>query len=287
MKTLLRKLIIATFLLLFCTTFVKAEVFYVDTDAYGTPVAVSKSDGTTVWESDYYPFGELYRNTNNQKPNNRRLIGKEKDQETGLTYFGARYYDEALARFGSVDPWTSQTDYAYLTNPQRLNRYVYGMNNPYRYVDPDGRMSKDIENGINPFEMTEGYGVGRGGGFASSAKSSKSNITSKKTGKASKNSQKLLPAPKPRGNLNKAPDHGTIYVDPKGNALVTPKGGKITGSPDGKYIQVRDAQGNQTGVRIDAGHKPSTHPDPRAQQPHGHVPGVTNPDGTLWLPINQ
>ncbi len=147
MKKLIRKLILATFLLLFCTTFVSAEVFYVDTDAYGTPVAVSKSDGTTVWESDYYPFGELYRNINNQKPNNRRLIGKEKDQETGLTYFGARYHDEALARFGSVDPigpvdpWTSQTDYAYLTNPQRLNRYVYGMNNPYRYVDPDGRVS--------------------------------------------------------------------------------------------------------------------------------------------------
>ncbi len=145
MKTLLRKAILAIFLLLFCTTFVKAEVFYVDTDAYGTPVAVSKSDGTTVWESDYYPFGELYSNINNQKPNNRGLIGKEKDQETGLTYFGARYYDDALARFGSVDPigpvdpWTSQTDYAYLTNPQRLNRYVYGMNNPYRYVDPDGR----------------------------------------------------------------------------------------------------------------------------------------------------
>ena len=151
MKTLLRKAILAIFLLLFCTTFVNAEVYYVDTDTYGTLVAVSKSDGTTVWESDYYPFGELYRNINNQKPNNRGLIGKEKDQETGLTYFGARYHDEALGRFGSVDPigpvdpWTSQTDYAYLTNPQRLNRYVYGMNNPYRYIDPDGRSPSPAE----------------------------------------------------------------------------------------------------------------------------------------------
>src|SRR6188474_2882837 len=32
------------------------------------------------------------------------------------------------------------------------------------------------------------------------------------------------------------------------------------------------------------GHKPATHPDPRAQRPHAHVPGVTNPDGTPWLP---
>jgi hypothetical protein len=57
--------------------------------------------------------------------------------------------------------------------------------------------------------------------------------------------------------------------------------------PNGKWLQVRDANGNPTGMRLDGGHKPSTHPDPRAQVPHGHVPGVANPDGTPWLPVNQ
>lgn len=81
------------------------------------------------------------------------------------------------------------------------------------------------------------------------------------------------------------PEHGTFYVDSKGNVIPTPPGGGVVGSPNGRYIQARDAAGNPTGVRIDGGHKPAGHPDPRAQQPHGHVPGVTNPDGTPWLPI--
>ncbi len=62
---------------------------------------------------------------------------------------------------------------------------------------------------------------------------------------------------------------------------------KITGSPDGRFVHVRDANGQPTGVRIDGGHNPAGHPDPRAQGPHGHVPGVTNPDGTPWLPIRE
>jgi RHS repeat-associated protein len=145
MKTLINKIISLLLIVLLPATCLGSEVLYVDTDAYGTPVAMSDSDGTRVWTGEYFPFGEQYRITNNQKPNNRGFIGKEKDTETGLTYFGARYYDEAQARFTTVDPvgpvniWTGETDYAYLANPQMLNRYVYGLNNPYRYVDPDGR----------------------------------------------------------------------------------------------------------------------------------------------------
>ena len=49
----------------------------------------------------------------------------------------------------------------------------------------------------------------------------------------------------------------------------------------------RDAAGKPTGVRIDGPHNPAKHPDPRAQAPHGHVPGVTNLYGTPWLPIKD
>ena len=98
---------------------------------------------------------------------------------------------------------------------------------------------------------------------------------------------KALPAPRARGNPNPIGERGTFYVDPKGNVIPTPPGGRITGSPDGRFIQARDAAGKPTGVRIDGPHRPATHPDPRAQQPHGHVPGVTNPDGTPWLPVKQ
>ncbi len=96
---------------------------------------------------------------------------------------------------------------------------------------------------------------------------------------------KALPAPKVRGNPNPVGEQGTFYVDPKGNVIPTPPGGRIQGSPDGRFIQAKDAAGNPTGVRIDGPHNPAKHSDPRALAPHGHVPGVTNPDGTPWLPI--
>ena len=74
-------------------------------------------------------------------------------------------------------------------------------------------------------------------------------------------------------------------VDSHGNLIRVEAGQQITGSKDGTWFQVRDAQGNPTGTRVDGAHKPTSHPDPRAQTRHAHVPGVTNPDGTPWLPI--
>jgi hypothetical protein len=76
-----------------------------------------------------------------------------------------------------------------------------------------------------------------------------------------------------------------VVVDPSGNAIPVGTGESLTGSPDGRWVQVRDAEGNPTGVRVDNGHPATRHPDTRAQHRHGHVPGVTNPDGTPWLPV--
>jgi hypothetical protein len=81
-----------------------------------------------------------------------------------------------------------------------------------------------------------------------------------------------LPAPRVRGNPNTAPTYEKIVVDSKGNAIPLKPGEYVTGSPDGRFIQVRDASGNPTGLRIDGPHKPASHPDPRAQVPHAHVP---------------
>ena len=64
------------------------------------------------------------------------FTGKERDAETGLDYFGARYMSSAQGRFTSVDPiWITKER---LLDPQRLNLYAYGRNNPLRFIDPDG-----------------------------------------------------------------------------------------------------------------------------------------------------
>jgi RHS repeat-associated protein len=67
----------------------------------------------------------------------RKFTGKERDAETGLDYFDARYYGSRLGRFATADPVTNAK--AAFVNPQRWNRYAYVRNNPLRYVDRDGR----------------------------------------------------------------------------------------------------------------------------------------------------
>jgi RHS repeat-associated protein len=69
-----------------------------------------------------------------------RSIGKERDKESGLDYFGARYYGSSMGRFMSPD-WAAKATpvpYARLDNPQSLDLYTYALNNPLRNVDRDG-----------------------------------------------------------------------------------------------------------------------------------------------------
>src|SRR5665213_4589361 len=57
-----------------------------------------------------------------------RCSSKERDSETGLDYFGARYMSSAQGRFTSADPITATP--LHIINPQRWNMYAYGVNNP-------------------------------------------------------------------------------------------------------------------------------------------------------------
>src|SRR3954468_18557208 len=69
-----------------------------------------------------------------------RFTGKERDPESGLDYFGARYYGSALGRFTSPD-WSDKPEalpYTDFSDPQTLNRYVYVRNNPLSKADVDG-----------------------------------------------------------------------------------------------------------------------------------------------------
>lgn len=59
------------------------------------------------------------------------------DADTGLTYMQQRYYDPVAGRFLSIDPVTTDVQ-----SGASFNRYAYAENNPYRYVDPDGRFSR-------------------------------------------------------------------------------------------------------------------------------------------------
>jgi RHS repeat-associated protein len=66
-----------------------------------------------------------------------RSTGKERDTETGLDYFGARYYGSNMGRFTSPDP--KNLALRHLLDPQKLNKYSYVLNNPLASFDPDGQ----------------------------------------------------------------------------------------------------------------------------------------------------
>lgn len=69
-----------------------------------------------------------------------KFTGKERDSESGLDMFGARYYGSSLGRFMTPDWAAAPTDvpYAHFGNPQSLNLYSYVQNNPTTVGDPDG-----------------------------------------------------------------------------------------------------------------------------------------------------
>jgi RHS repeat-associated protein len=119
-------------------------VYYYHTDPAGSPIAMTNKSNTVVWKADYRPFGEEQSKTLNFS-NDRMFAGKERDRETGMYYFGARYMRPENGRFTTIDPIgpvdarTGKVNDKMLVNPQRLNRYAYALNNPYRYVDPDGK----------------------------------------------------------------------------------------------------------------------------------------------------
>ena len=108
---------------------------YYHLDALGSVRAVTDQSGTVIERHDLLPFGEEVAPPGGANP--RLFTGKERDAETGMDYFGARYYSGKRARFTTVDPFYSWEEN--LVDPQRWNRYSYVRNNPLRYTDPDGR----------------------------------------------------------------------------------------------------------------------------------------------------
>jgi RHS repeat-associated protein len=112
----------------------------------------------------YLPFGETRVDQRTSYWNSRySFSGKEKDEESGYSYFGARYYDSDLSIWLSVDPLSDKYPF--------ISPYVYCVNNPIKYWDPDGRWIPGLdENGNTTYTAEKGdnlhtfqkqFGVGK------------------------------------------------------------------------------------------------------------------------------
>ncbi|MCH8505878.1 MAG: RHS domain-containing protein, partial [Ectothiorhodospiraceae bacterium] len=108
------------------------SVTYYHNDALGSPVAATDEDGELLWEQGYNPWGEPLQPTDD---NERWFTGAPYEDASGLTYLQARWHSPAAGRFLAIDP----VDF-HEGNIHSFNRYAYGANNPYVYVDPDGNI---------------------------------------------------------------------------------------------------------------------------------------------------
>jgi RHS repeat-associated protein len=123
------------------------EVVYYHTDAIGSVRMTTDASGAVIARYDYAPFGtEWPQNPPTTNPDVRQYAGKEHDAETGLEYFGARYFRSESGRFTTVDPALDPQQS--LAEPQLWNRYAYATNNPLRFIDPNGRQREFLDQDI-------------------------------------------------------------------------------------------------------------------------------------------
>ena len=137
--------------------------FYYHPDHLGSSSYITNLDGEVVQHIEYVPFGEVFVEERNNIWNTPYLFNaKEFDEETGLYYYGARYYEPRLCLWISVDIEQE--------NHPNISTYTYCLNNPIIFIDPDGKGiwtkigkavikvgSKVARNGLKALSQTATY----------------------------------------------------------------------------------------------------------------------------------
>jgi RHS repeat-associated protein len=108
------------------------HTFYYHIDHLGSTRLITDESADIVVSTQFEPFGE-----DTLSSEESYLFTGKKQDETGLYYYGARYYDPELGRFITRDPLAGDR-----TNPQSLNLYAYCVNNPLKLADPTGMFFK-------------------------------------------------------------------------------------------------------------------------------------------------
>ena len=115
--------------------------FFYHPDHLGSSSFITNLEGEVVQHIEYVPFGEVFIEERNSVWNTPYLFNaKEFDEETGMYYYGARYYEPKLSLWMTTDPM--EEDYP------NVSSYVFCHNNPQIYIDPDGRGDYYNSNGL-------------------------------------------------------------------------------------------------------------------------------------------
>ena len=120
-------------------------MFYYHPDHLGSSSYITDANGEVSQHVEYFAFGETFLEEHSNTDSTPYLFnGKELDEETGLYYYGARYYDAKTSVWQSVDPpvlgrYLDGLHNGGVYNSFNLGVYNYTYQNPIRFVDPDGR----------------------------------------------------------------------------------------------------------------------------------------------------
>ena len=141
-----------------------AALRYLTADPLGSTRVVTGQDRSVLTRHDYLPFGQEIEPARGNRATvsgytvslvdgpAQKFTGKERDAESRLDYFQARYFSGAGGRFTNVDPENAGASPA---DPQSWNGYAYARNNPLLYVDPDGETYRICQaDGTNCAEIT-------------------------------------------------------------------------------------------------------------------------------------
>ena len=175
--------------------------FYYHPDHLGSSSYITNLDGEVAQHIEYVPFGEVFIEERNNTWNTPYLFNaKEFDEETGMYYYGARYYEPRLSLWMSTDPLEEK----YCD----INAYAYCHNNPVNMTDPEG---------LGDYYTNTGYWLGTDG-----KKNNLAYITDyvhvNKSGMVDKSTNsKLLPIL----NSNLLIDASTAYAESSGNVFET------------------------------------------------------------------
>src|SRR5207249_1820824 len=140
----------------------EGTTYFTHGDHLGSTRLLTQLDRTTRECDDYYPFGESISCGSNTG-NPRKFTGKERDAESGLDNFGARYYTSSMGRFMTPD-WAARpttVPYAVFGDPQSLNLYGYVRNDPVSRADADGHTSfstlgwQSFLLGLSPMQLNQ------------------------------------------------------------------------------------------------------------------------------------